>query len=109
MQVGGKYGMSSHDLQVFIATDTPPFFAVFREATKKIGPRSKVVAMNTNNIAHFLESKSHSSQVQMHVENTVLGDVQEIVAFRSGFSQATKCRRKTAGLNQVYNIFCPHR
>ena len=85
VRISKRYGMESHNLRVFLATDTPAFRVAFKMVMLRKAPHSRVVYMK-NGVTHFLNMHDHKAHLQMHLENMILGDAREIVSFWSGFS-----------------------
>jgi len=108
VRMGEKYDISPRSLQVFIATDTPSFRPIFEKAIMNVAPDSNVMSMKENQLQHSSNMGKHTSQVNMHVENIVLGNAIEIIALRSGFSQVAYWRGIARKLSPMYYTFCPH-
>lgn len=107
-QIAKTYEIESQDLRVFLATDTPDFRNIFKKAMLKRAPNSRVIYMN-NRVTHFLKTHGHQAHVEMHLENILLGDAREIVAFWSGFSLVARWRGQATKLHPMYYHSCPHR
>jgi len=108
LRIAERYGIKSRDLRVFLATDTADFRIVFEKAMLKKTPRSRVHYMK-NDPTHFRYTRGHSAHAKLQVENIILGDAREIIAFWSGFSKVAQWRGKSVKLHEMYYDSCPHR
>jgi len=106
LRIAQKYGIKSRELCIFLATDTAAFRIVFEKAMSKKAPHSRVVHMK-NPPKHFKNTRDHRGQLRIQLENIILGDAKEIIAFWSGFSLVAQGRGQSKKLHEMFYNSCP--
>jgi len=72
----------------------------------KKAPNARVVYMKKEP-RHYAGARNYSAQVQIQLENILIGDAKEIIAYWSGFSNVALWRGKAIKLHEMYYRSCP--
>jgi len=106
-RISERHGIKSRDLRIFLATDTSEFRTIFERAMQRKSPHSRVF-YRTNAPKHYLAIRDYQRHAEIQLENIILGDAKEIIAFWSGFSNVALWRGKATKLHEMYYNSCPH-